>query len=491
MDSYDAIVYGSDLSTLIISTYIARKNKKVLYIDSKKRVGDYVNNFHMRRFDIEDTLDTLVCDDSKLIDIFKTLGLNITFKTTNEVYHVIVNNKERNERVEYILPKGIDNFINKVEEYIPNSSDSLKDFFDLALECKQAKNYLTKNQYDYKILKEKYPNFVKVLGNTVSDIFDELDIPILAQEILNVCWIYFSSTETMTSFIDYAIFLYDLVEYNTQIPSISYNRLCSLLLDEFLKYKGDYLNGGKIDKILTVGKRVNGVSIDNKIYYTNKFITSINPDIIYNDLIIKNEIPTNALKLNSKRVVDGNKLTIYVGLNRTVKQLELNSYKYFLYKSLDTDVEYKNMSSINNTSSIVTIPSVINKVSPEGTSVMIFNTVFFNESFSKYIDVNNYHNSIMEIANNIITNFENSTGKRIRDYIEEIKIFTPVDYEIKYNDSNYFGYILNPLDDTIIRSVNINKESYIKGLYICGKYGVSGGISSNIIEHAIILGKNI
>jgi len=72
-----------------------------------------------------------------------------------------------------------------------------------------------------------------------------------------------------------------------------------------------------------------------------------------------------------------------------------------------------------------------------------------------------------------------------------MKIYTPVDYELKYGDSNSSGYILRAMDNSVIRDMSKDRENYIKGLYICGKYGVSGGISSNIIKNSIQLGKNI
>ncbi len=483
---YDAIVYGSDLSTLIISTLLAKRRKKVLLINSQKRVGDYSNSFHLRRFNIEDIDDTLVMSKEELTNIFKELELDVKLTSSKTLFHIIANKKE------YFITTGIDNFIETIDSYVNNSAESVRKLFDLALECKEAKEYLNKNKFDYKSIKENYPNFVKVINRTVSEVFDELGIPIQAQEILNTCWIYFSCTETVLSFVDYAIFLYELVSDNNQVPLMRYETIYSELIKSFIKHNGTYMTDTKIDKILSVGKKINGVSINNTIYYTNKLITSICPDIIYNELLSKNEIPSSSLKQASKRSTGGKKFTLYLALNRSVEQLGIDSSKYFIYNSLDSDVEYKNMSNINNDSSVITIPNVIlENYSQPGTTIMIFNTLFFGDSFEDFIDLDNYNSSIETIANNLITSFEEATSKRIRDYIEEMKIFTPVDYELKYGDSNNSGYILRAMDNSIIRDLSKERENYIKGLYICGKYGVSGSISSNIIKNSIQLGKNI
>ena len=99
---------------------------------------------------------------------------------------------------------------------------------------------------------------------------------------------------------------------------------------------------------------------------------------------------------------------------------------------------------------------------------------------NKYIVVTTLCNK-EDIANNLINAFEERTGINIKDYIEEIKIYTPLDYEIKYKDSVGYGYKIKGMDSLLFRYLNEDKEEYIKGLKICGKYGVYGGLDSSLI----------
>ena len=483
MDSYDAIIYGSDISTLVSALYLAKNKKKVLLVDNKKRVGDYDNHLYLRRFEIEDNIDSLVFDiNNKKIGIGKVLnelGIEQDFVSNKEILHVISSSKN----IDYTIPVGIENFVKKIESYIPGSTKYLKTFFLLALECDEAMNYIIKNNgnYEYKDMKKRYPNFVKVVGRNVSNVLDYLSIPIDIQEVINIFWIYFNCSETEVSFIDYAIFVYQFISYNNQIPKEGMEVFITKLLKKYLEYKGDYINNVTINKIITLDKEINGVLINDKIYYTKNFITSVNPSYIYNELVDKNDLDRNALKLCNKRLLTGRRFTIYLGLNRSVKELGIDSYKYLINHSLDSDVEYKRMTSINHDTCIVTVPDMLFEREDDGTSSMIFNTSFMGDVFFRSIDQDNYETAKEDIANNLIVAFETKTGIKISDYIEEIKVFTPLDYEIKYGDSTWGGYKLKGADSSIYRYLNRGNEEFIKGLKICGKYGIFGGLDNGLI----------
>ena len=483
MDSYDAIIYGNDLSTMICALYLAKHKKHVLLIDNKRRVGDNDNKAILRRFTIEDNTNTLVFNpnnkEDKITKILNELGIKTDFICSRELVHLLSDSKHIN----YVFPVGIDNFIRQIESYIPGSTEHLKEFFTLAKECLDASEFIMNNKssYDYKSIKKEYPNFVKVLGKNVSNILDYLNMPIDVQEVLNTFWIYFGTTETEISFVDYSTFLYNYISYNNQVPSLGLENFYTTLLKEYMLNKGEYINNIVIDKIITLDNEVNGVLIDDKMYYTKKLITSINPSYIYNELIEKSEVNKKALKLCNKRILTGRKYTLYLGLNRSTQELGITNYKYILNNTLDTDVEYKKMTYINHNNVIVTIPNLLNNTKEDGTSTIIMDTMFMNDSFFQYVDGDNYLSIKDDIANNLINAFEERTGINIKDYIEEIKIYTPLDYEIKYKDSVGYGYKIKGMDSLLFRYLNEDKEEYIKGLKICGKYGVYGGLDSSLI----------
>lgn len=496
MDSYDAIIYGNDLSALITAYLILKKEKRVLLADPNERVGNFTDYYQKRRFTFNNIYNTLSFDsndkDDLVSNIIQELNIDTSFVSDNKLAHIISINKENNIKKEYILPVGIDDFSNKIEEYIPGSKNSIIDFFSLAEECDTAIKYFLTYGIDEKEMKERFPNFVRVINKSVSEVLDYLKIPIEAQEILNFCWVYFSTSETDLAFIDYASFMYNLVKNNIKVPTKNYEELSFEIFKKYLNGGGNYINNVTLNKIICLNKEVTGAIFNNEIYYTSNLITSLNPSKIYNSLIEKSEVPKEALRLCNKRVYDGSPFTIFLGLNRTAEELKLDSSKYFIWNNMDSDVEYNKMSSINNDNSIVTIQNYYRPdVSPEGTSIISIESYFFKNSFEEYLSCDNYKNSIADITNNLITAFEEKTGIRIRDYIEEMQVITPIDYYIKYKDSSYFGYKLKPLDNTIMRYKNRIEEEYIKGLLFHGKYGIFGGTFNNMLLTSKIIADKI
>ena len=495
MDSYDAIIYGNDLSSLITALFILKEEKRVLLVNPNNRVGNFTEYYLKHRFTFNNIYNTLsfnIEDNTDLINhLIKKMNIETSFVSDINLHHIIAISKENKTKKEYLLPMGKENFIAKIEEYVPESKKSVTEFFSLAEECHNALKYIIEHEFAEKDIKDRFPNFVKIVNKSVSEVLDYLAMPIPAQEIINACWIYFGTSETELSFIDYAFFIYDLVNNNIKVPKEGYESFVTEIFSEYLKNGGNYINNITLNKIITLDREVTGVLLDNEMYYTSNFITSLNPSKIYNSYIDKTEVPTEALQLCNKRTNDGTPFTIFVGLNRTAKELNLNCSKYFIYTNLDSDVEYKKMSSINNSNSIVTVHNFLNpNISPEGTTFITIETYFFNHIFEDYIDYNNYNNCVDDITNNIISSFEEKTGIRIRDYIEEMQVITPVDYFKKYKEANCFGYKLKTLDNSLMRYINYQEE-FIKGLFFCGQYGIMGCPTNNIFLSSRFIAERI
>ena len=139
------------------------------------------------------------------------------------------------------------------------------------------------------------------------------------------------------------------------------------------------------------------------------------------------------------------------------------------------------MCYLNHDNVFVTIPNLLSNKKEDGTSTIIMETMFMNDTFFQYVDGDNYLSIKEDIANNLIQAFEERTGINIKEYIEEFKVFTPLDYEIKYKDSVSYGYKIKGMDSILFRYINQDKEEYIKGLKICGKYGIFGGLDTSLI----------
>ena len=194
MNDYDLIVVGAGISGLIAANIVLKEGKKVLLVEKNNIFSKESNSFIKGRFSFNASLSEVGYYNSEndVIDnILKNIGIKkIKYIKTNEAFR-LVSKDEVGHRVDYVLPFGIDNFINKMEEYVPDSRESLEKYFELASECSNAIKYVlgTNGKPNDEVMNNKYESFMKVATYSHSEVLDMLGVPLHAQEILNTYWL--------------------------------------------------------------------------------------------------------------------------------------------------------------------------------------------------------------------------------------------------------------------------------------------------------------
>lgn len=93
--------------------------------------------------------------------LFDELGVTdkIEWMQIPEAYRVI----SRAEKLDATMPFGVRAFIDKMEQYVPGSRDSVTKFFELAEEVRLAQAYSSavNGKTDPKVMVGKYGNFVR------------------------------------------------------------------------------------------------------------------------------------------------------------------------------------------------------------------------------------------------------------------------------------------------------------------------------------------
>lgn len=84
------------------------------------------------------------------------------------------------------MPTGVEPFIKKMEEYVPGSEKSMRDFFDLCIEVVDANEYIEESNGnpDSNVLREKYPNYLRTGAYSVTKVFNALKMPQRSQDIM-------------------------------------------------------------------------------------------------------------------------------------------------------------------------------------------------------------------------------------------------------------------------------------------------------------------
>lgn len=482
MNNYDAIVVGASNSGLVAALMLLEKGKNVLLLEESNDIGGFNRPIVRGRFSFEPSFHTLFLDNP--IDTFNINGLldeldikdKIKFSSLPDFYRVITLDVGKSGgTVDYKMPFGIENFVNQIDRYVPGSKSEVEEFFNIAKESKEAINYIRRknSNVDFNYMKDNYPNFVKVATLSVSKVMDILDIPLEAQEILNCYWLFFGSSETELSFVTYAIFIYDAVNSGLCIPTNKSYYISNVLLNKYLELGGTIKYNSKVIKLMVDDATVSGVRLyDGTLYYSDNIIVNSNILNVYNNLINPDDLPKKAIKYMNQAKIGGRLFTVYLGLNVSAKELGLDSYNYFIYHSLDSDMEYNRMKELNNGNLIATVINNANSdASSDGTTILELSTLYFDNVFSN-INNSNYEMIKTNIVNKLIDSFEVGTHIKIRPYIEEIETISPVEVAALNGsiEGSIFGYQLSGEDNVINRMMNDKNDQFIKGLYLCSGF---------------------
>ena len=264
MDNYDVIVVGAGNSGLVSALYLLKKGYKVLLLEQQNKIGGLNQTMIKGRFEFDMSLFNYFIDSKKedysIKNIFEELGIesNLEFSKIPEAFRVITREGGDIPARDITMPIGIENFISKMEQIVKDSETAVRTFFELALECKEALEYIMNtNEIDYDYIKENYNNFMRVAPYSLSKVLDIIDMPLEAQEILNTYWIYLGSPETEITFAQYAAFVYDAVNYGILIPNTKNYGIAADIANEYLISGGELKLNSPVVKLLVDDNKLN------------------------------------------------------------------------------------------------------------------------------------------------------------------------------------------------------------------------------------------
>jgi len=477
--NYDCIVIGAGNAGLVSALTLQKQGKKVLVLESGKVPGGVATSFKRGVFEFEASLHELygygnATNKGEIFQLFERLGISskVNMKELDESFHVIF----KDSKEEYTMPTGIDNFIQKMEEYVPGSQDAMVTFFGLCEDIKDAFLYLgeQKESFDLNDFYQKYPNFVQVAPCSVKTVLEAIQMPRKAIQILSTYWITVGSPITDLSFLHYSMMIDSYIKYKPSIPFLTSHELSLILENEFRANGGTIKYFHKVNEIFVENNQVTGVQVGDTIYSSSHVIANLSPITVYGNMIKKESIPKEALKLNNKRTLGQKAISVYLGLNKTSSELGLTHYSYYIYNSFDSEKEMKNMDHILNGNLIATvINNGVKIASPEGTTILKLTGMFYGDEMDKNVTSENYFEFKEHIGEKFISYFEEATGIQIKEFIEEIEVATPVTYAryTGHPDGVMFGFQAKGYDNFLSRYAAYEEESFIKGLHFCGGFG--------------------
>ena len=183
MPKYDIVVVGAGNSGMSAALQCQLAGKKTLLIEKHNVPGGAATSFVRGRFEIEPSLHEL-CDfgppdnpgDTR--KILESYGVKLNWVEVKDCFRIISRYSDGSP-MDVTMPAGIDNFIDKMEEYVPGSREKMVKLFDLFQEVLDGIAYITasKGNPDSKVLQTEYPDMLRCGAYSTQKVFDALKLP--------------------------------------------------------------------------------------------------------------------------------------------------------------------------------------------------------------------------------------------------------------------------------------------------------------------------
>lgn len=499
MNRYDAVVVGSGCSGLSAALKLQLSGKKTLLIEQHNLPGGCATSFSRGRFEFEPSLHEL-CDvgpenlPGEVRKMMDEYGVKLNWLACPDCFRMVSRFSDGTP-MDVTMPHGIDAFIAKMEEYVPGSTPKMKELFDIYEEIRQGANYTSSSNghADPAVMKEKYPNMLRLGAYPTSKVFKAMKLPQKCQDILSVYWGYLGVDLNRLAFFHYASMMQRYVRMGAFIPAHTSHEISMAMLNRFYELGGEAWFNCRAEEFLFDGDRLCGVKTTMGTIGTKMCLPNINPDIIYGKMMPKHLIPEREKKLSAARNQDygARMFTAYFGLDCDYHELGIDTYSYFMGGSSDSEAEYRKITGPYEKSEFA-IFNCLNVVapdcSPKGTCICSL-TTFGSKVDWDDVPQTEYFDKKNKVMMKYLSMTKEKLGIDISGHVEEMAVATPWTFARYLNvpEGSVYGYEANEWDGIMARMMMLSKDYPIKGLRPIGASGPRGdGYSGSYITGNLI-----
>ena len=367
--------------------------------------------------------------------------------------------------------------------------------FKLAGMCTQALAAMDEPGATMETVEEKFPDFFKYAGHSITEVLDGLGMPKKAQRIITTYWPYLGANADVLDFAIYSRMLAGYVIYGAGMPRYRSHEI-SLALEKVIRDNGGEIwYNTEITEMLVKDGKACGVKIGDREYHAGSVVSSSYPDLVYGSMIDGEEVPERGVKLANSREIGLSFLTVYLGMNKSMEELGIDTYSNFIMPTTDSAQLQQAATGTHDYSGYV-IMNCLNKLipdcTPEGTCQLFFTTLYYG-GWDDVTDPEEYRKLKNDTAMKMIRDCEKAMGISILPYIEEIVIAGPPTFARYLNtpEGTPYGYQVTKTDSFIQRQVEEKSEQFIKDLYFVGAASKRGDGYSSAYLSGIDAGKAI
>ncbi len=507
LPAYDVIVVGSGMAGLMAGTRLAKAGKKVLMLEKHNLTGGYATSFVRGRYEFEVSLHE-ACEfgDGKdgrgygtVRKMFDDLGVDLEWVMVPDAYRVILTDLG----IDFTMPFGIENCIRAIEELEPGNGKKVRNYFKLFEEINEALEYIGscgREGPEPKVMATKYSSFLRTAAYDTNEVNNSFHFGPKTLNVLNAYYGYISRHLDEASFTVWAQMIYMYLRDGAHVPKKTSHEIANALEKAFRSYGGQIETNVMVTEYLLENGRCVGVRTADGSEIRAKFVLSNgNPTKSLMQMMDRSQVNPEAYKLAGARSQLASPFLVYMGLDALPQEMGIDSYEYFIGRDMDTERIWTETNAwvphakVSATCIDVAVPGITGPDRCQLNFTTLYDPDAMNKSgITKY----DYLPENERFANVMIDYFEQSTGARIRDHIEEIAIATPATFT-RYTDAfrgNIYGYVCSAIDGAVPRTLAQEEERYIPGLDFIGgagyrAHGYSSAMTNGYAVAGVVLSK--
>lgn len=483
MKKYDVVVIGAGNGGLACANVLAKNGKKVLVLEQSHVPGGFATSFKRGRFEFEVSLHEL-CTFGRydkpfgsVRQLFDYLEISdkIEWVDIPEAFRLI--NFKPGCEFDVTMPFGIDAFCKTADRHVPGCEKAMQHLFQLNEEIRwDIESYgkaRSKMAQMYALFKKG--RFVHTAPYSVDEVLSKLKLSEDAKKIIKAYWVYLCVDCETIGFFHYMSMVNAYIELGAVVPALRSQEMTNCLVECMTENGAELWLNSKVVKIDVSNNRCGNVILeDGTQVQATDVVCGISPHIAYGKLIDYDKIPEFELRKTNAREFGGRGFCVFLGLNKSVKELGLNEYSYFICPDMDTKTQYEKMKrpETNEVQNSVCLNAANPSASPEGTCILCLTTLFTSDYWSGVAE-QDYFREKEAFALKMIETFEKATKINIKGYIEEIEIASPETFArfTGAPQGTIYGYHPQDWDGTLQRTMVSGREKGIENLYFVGGYG--------------------
>ena len=479
MRHFDAVVIGAGNAGLTAATALQRGGSKTLLLERHNIPGGCATSFVRGDFEFEVALHQLSGLGTKdrpfiMRHIFQTLGVmdKVEFVQEHALYRLTVPGE-----IDVTLPASWTGLKKKLIELFPEEHSNIERFLILC-EKVSLESFvglpMARNSGSAETLERECQLYIEYGFRNAKEVVDEHFKDPKLKSVISAYWLYAGVPPSQLPFSDLAVMIYAYAAFKPWHIKGGSQAMSNALIDSFTEAGGEVHFNCGVEKISTTDGRVTSVQLETgEVVSCDAVVSNASPLITFNELLDTDQPPLEILNDFKSRRMGTSAFIIYMGLDCLPEELGITTPSSFIYETVSEDAIHDRMETLDAPlGGMLTCYNLEDSdFAPKGKSQVVLVCLQYGDVW-KDVPPDRYAQTKYEFAEHLISMIEKVYPK-IRDYIEELEVATPLTMMRYLNTPGgaIYGFKQSTEDSALLR----DRLNGVPGLYVAGSWSGMGG----------------